>query len=700
MAALKLDALLSEYVAERDKRRGFVSGFDGSAGLAVITGAGEALLWTDGRYYLQALQQLDAALWRLMRLEDPPPEKWLAMTLPRGARIGVNAAVLSVDMARRFEAALEGCEQALVPLADAQDLVDAVWARGRPPVTNAPAAVHALRFAGCSFVDKARDLRTKLAAARASSIVVTALDEYLGAPCRSRRHHHRRYPSDSRRRRAGGWAQVAWLFNLRGQDVLYCPVEKAYAIVTAANAFLYIDPCKLGPEVEEYLQQNAVTVRPYEAILEDCELLGGGQLEAAVTIPHAAGKVDVNDAAAAAAAPVEDPPPPPPGLPQEEDRGNVWLDPASCSYAILKAVQRRLPTKRTLLQQSPLALAKALKNEAELEGLRQAHLRDGAALTEFLHWLDQQEQLNAPGYFHEYVSSLKRKQPAAGAQAALTEVTVADYLERCRAQKQHFMGLSFPTISSVGPNAAVIHYQPSVTACSPLDPDHIYLCDSGAQYLDGTTDVTRTVHFGKPSGHEKACFTQVLRGHIGLASAVFPSGTTGHVLDILARVALWRDGLDYRHGTGHGVGSYLNVHEGECSLLTSADADITPHRPHLISFRPHARNVGLQANMTVTNEPGYYEDGKFGMRVENVMVVKPVTCKHNFGGTGFLAFDTITWAPLQAKLIDVALLTPAETEWINGYHADCLARLSPLLPSDAARTWLREATAPLASATA
>jgi len=238
--------------------------------------------------------------------------------------------------------------------------------------------------------------------------------------------------------------------------------------------------------------------------------------------------------------------------------------------------------------------------------------------------------------------------------------------------------LSFPTISSVGPNAAIIHYSPEANTCAELDAHKIYLCDSGAQYLDGTTDITRTVHFGKPSEHQKSCYTAVLKGHIALDSAVFPNGTTGHSLDILARIPLWKSGLDYRHGTGHGIGSYLNVHEG----------------PHLISFRPSARNVPLQASMTVTDEPGYYEDGNFGIRLENVLIVKEADTKFNFGEKGYLSFEHITWAPYQTKLINTALLTPAEIEWVNLYHSDCQKILESYLNIQE-KEWLSMATKPI-----
>jgi len=340
-------------------------------------------------------------------------------------------------------------------------------------------------------------------------------------------------------------------------------------------------------------------------------------------------------------------------------------------------VYSRVSADRAVLQQSPLALAKALKHPVELDGMRNAHVRDGAAVISYIFWLDAQMQdlYGAAGYFSEVKGSLKRKRSE---EEKLTEVTVADKLETFRAKQEHFKGLSFETISSVGGNAAIIHYAAKEETCAEMQPDSMYLCDSGGQYLDGTTDITRTMHFGKPTSHEKTCATQVLKGHIALDMAVFPTGTTGHALDILARVPLWKDGLDYRHGTGHGVGSYLNVHEG----------------PHLISFRPQARNVALQANMTVTNEPGYYEDGNFGVRIENVMIVKEAQAKHNFGDKGYLAFEHITWVPYQTKLMDLSLMSEVEKDWVDEYHKVCREKVSSLL-SGPELEWLNKATEPL-----
>ncbi|XP_061342292.1 aminopeptidase P1 [Gastrolobium bilobum] len=626
----------SEYVSERDERRAFVSGFTGSAGLALIT-KDEALLWTDGRYFLQAEQQLSDQ-WRLMRIgEDPAVDAWMADNLPKDASIGVDPWCISIDTAQRWERAFAKKPQKLVQTT--KNLVDEVWIN-RPPAEINAVIVQPLKFAGRSVAEKLKDLRKKLVQEQARGIVFTALDE------------------------------VAWLYNIRGSDVAYNPVVHAFAIVTTSSAFVYVDKRKVSDEVKNHLEENRIEIREYTAVNFDVALLATNELDAVSTAKGAVAEVtkEAEKNASEINKSVN-------GKHQAEENSNdlIWADPGSCCYALYS----KLNPDTVLLQQSPLALAKALKNPVELDGLRKAHIRDGAAVVQYLVWLDKKMQdiYGASGYFVEEISVKKEKHLQS---LKLTEVTASDKLEGFRASKEHFRGLSFPTISSVGPNAAIIHYSPQAETCAELDPDKIYLFDSGAQYQDGTTDITRTVHFGKPSAHEKACYTAVLKGHIALGNARFPNGTSGHALDILARIPLWKDGLDYRHGTGHGIGSYLNVHEG----------------PHLISFRPHARNVSLQSSMTVTDEPGYYEDQNFGIRLENVLIVKEADTKFNFGDKGYLSFEHITWTPYQTKLIDLNLLMPDEINWLNSYHSTCRDILAPHL-DEAENAWLKKATEPV-----
>uniref|UniRef100_A0A0E0BJX1 Peptidase M24 domain-containing protein n=1 Tax=Oryza glumipatula TaxID=40148 RepID=A0A0E0BJX1_9ORYZ len=371
------------------------------------------------------------------------------------------------------------------------------------------------------------------------------------------------------------------------------------------------------------MTENGIDIKDYNMVQSDASLLASGQLKGSAVNGSSYGENDMNE------------------------NSKVWIDSNSCCLALYS----KLDQDQVLMLQSPIALPKAVKNPVELDGLRKAHIRDGAAVVQYLAWLDNQMQENygASGYFSEAKGSQKKQHM----EVKLTEVSVSDKLEGFRASKEHFKGLSFPTISSVGPNAAVIHYSPEASSCAELDADKIYLCDSGAQYLDGTTDITRTVHFGKPSEHEKSCYTAAML-------------------------------LIFSH----------EHHFGE-AVWTIGMAQAMELGPHLISFRPSARNVPLQASMTVTDEPGYYEDGSFGIRLENVLIVKEANTKYNFGDKGYLAFEHITWAPYQTKLIDTTLLTPVEIEWVNAYHADCRKILQPYL-NEQEKEWLRKATEPIA----
>jgi Xaa-Pro aminopeptidase len=323
------------------------------------------------------------------------------------------------------------------------------------------------------------------------------------------------------------------------------------------------------------------------------------------------------------------------------------------------ALEQALGPDRCIESRSIIAEFKAVKSESEREGMRQCHIRDGAALCSYFAWLE-----------HELIAK----------KAKLDEVDAASKLEELRSKNEHFKGLSFPTISSTGANAAVIHYQPEKGSCEIIDANEIYLCDSGAQYLDGTTDVTRTLHFKTPTKEQKQAYTNVLKGHIALSRIVFPKGTTGFVLDTLARQFLWADGKDYRHGTGHGVGSYLNVHEGPIGIGTR------------IAFH----DVALAEGNVISNEPGYYEDGKYGIRIENLVMVKTVHDK-GFGDKPYFGFEHLTMAPMAKSLVDVDLLSIVEKEWLNAYHLEVFEKLSPLYSKDddLALAWLKRETEPV-----
>jgi Xaa-Pro aminopeptidase len=590
------DAHQSEYVDAADARRAFISSFTGSAGTALITQR-SARLWTDGRYYLQASQQLDSDLWTLMRAGSegvPSVHDWLGSDefasefvseKKDDLIVSMNARVVSKHSALAFVRAFEGKRVQLRPLESGVDLIDDVWQElgGRPKAKYAMVRVHRLKYAGVDAGQKLEDFRRELAKLGVDAVVVAALDE------------------------------VAWLLNVRGGDIESNPVVRSYLVVTRnadSRARWYIDASKLDDEARAHVAPH-VDVHPYDDVFAQ---LGDGQWLGA-------------DA-------------------------TVALDLVTCSVALFDAVAKPRSVR------SLIALPKALKNGAELDGMRACHVRDGAALMRFFAWLDVELERGA----------------------TVTECSAADRLAEMRAEQspEHFVSLSFDTISGSGPNGAVIHYKPEVDTCAQVTRDAMFLVDSGGQYIDGTTDITRTVHFGTATDHERHCFTRVLQGHIALDRAVFPAGTNGYQLDLLARAPLWRSGLDYRHGTGHGVGAFLNVHEG----------------PHGISFRQSNLSVALQPGMTVTNEPGYYEDGGFGIRIEDVMLVAEADTPHRFGGTQFLRFENITWAPIQTSLVDADLMSPEELQWLNDYNNASIERLSPLL-DDAAINWMRQHAKPL-----
>ncbi|KAF9959557.1 hypothetical protein BGZ72_009392 [Mortierella alpina] len=561
------DAHQSEYVAECDERRSYISGFTGSAGLAVVS-LESAALFTDGRYFLQASQQLDSN-WTLMKSglpEVPTWQEYLVKNLPAGSRIGIDPNVFTATDAYKLEADLAKVGSSLVPTT--ANLVDLIW-EGRPARPASKLMTLSTKTTGRTHTEKIQQLRKDLEKKGVAGFVVSGLDE------------------------------IAWLFNLRGSDVHCNPVFFSYAIVTPNYVNLYLQEKSVSPEAREHLGPE-VTIRPYETIFDDLRAMTASL---------------------------------------KENNQKMLLG-SRTNLAMAVALGK----ENTVEARSPVTDAKAIKNETECEGMRQCHLRDSAALINYFAWLEDQL--------------------AQGKE--LDEADGAEVLEKFRAAQSGFVGLSFDTISSTGPNGAIIHYKPEKPNAARINPDLVYLCDSGGQYIDGTTDVTRTLHFKAPNAYEKRCFTRVLQGHIAIDSAVFPDGTSGYLLDILARRALWADGLDFRHGTGHGVGAFLNVHEG----------------PHGCGTRIAYNDIPLVPGMTLTNEPGYYEDGKFGIRIENVMLVRKVDTPNNFGGRNYYGFEHVTLVPMQLKMIDRSLLTHVEIEWINAYHAECLEKVSPFLEKD------------------
>ncbi|XP_058226132.1 aminopeptidase P2 [Rhododendron vialii] len=604
------DAHQSEFIAECYMRRAYISGFTGSAGTAVVT-KDKAALWTDGRYFLQAEKQLSSS-WILMRAGNmgvPTAGEWLNDTLAPGCRVGIDPFLFSSGAAEELKAVISKKNHELVYLFDI-NLVDEIWKGSRPKPPSRPIRVHDLKYAGVDVGAKLSSLRSELKDAGTSAIVISMLDE------------------------------IAWLLNLRGNDVPHSPVMYAYLIVEMDGAKLFIDNSKATLDVMEYLKNAGVELRPYESILSEIESLAmrGAQLWLDTSSVNAA---IVNTYKSACERYF--------GSLGNKSNNNRNI---SISY---DGYNGQSGGPAFICRTSPVAMGKAVKNQAELEGMCSSHLRDAAALAQFWAWLEEEIHMGV----------------------VLTEVEVADKLLEFRSKQAGFVDTSFDTISGSGANGAIIHYKPEQDSCSIVDAKSLFLLDSGAQYIDGTTDVTRTVHFGEPSTRQKECFTRVLQGHIALDQAVFPENTPGFVLDAFARSFLWKIGLDYRHGTGHGVGAALNVHEG----------------PQSISFR-FGNMTPLQKGMVVSNEPGYYEDHAFGIRIENLLYVEEADTPNRFGGIGYMGFEKLTFVPIQAKLVDLSLLSVAEVEWLNNYHSQVWEKVSPLLDGSA-RQWLWNNTRPL-----
>ncbi len=567
-----------EYVARRAQRLAWLTGFTGSAGVAIVL-ADKAAIFVDGRYTLQAEAEVDPALFTRHHLIEDPPDRWLRAALKEGQALGYDPWLHTDDGRARLDAACQAVGATLVPGSD--NPVDAVW-DDQPARPLGPIAAHPIEFAGTQSAEKRDAVAVVVREAGAGAAVLSAPDA------------------------------IAWLLNVRGGDVTCSPLPQSFAVIHEdTRVEWFVDARKLLPEVAAHLG-NAVEVRPPDA------------LDAALDALGAATRV-------------------------------VMVDRAGTPVCLVDRLSEA--GARVLRRGDPCARLKACKNAAELDGARAAHRRDGAALSRFLGWL---EEAAAPG--------------------TLTEMMAAERLAAFREGGAHYCGPSFETISGAGPNGAIVHYRVSEATDRALEPGSLYLVDSGGQYLDGTTDVTRTVAIGTPSAEHRDRFTRVLKGHIALARARFPKGTTGAQLDALARQFLWQAGLDYDHGTGHGVGSYLNVHEG----------------PQRISKFPST--AGLEPGMIVSNEPGYYKTGAYGIRIENLVAVVEIDAGPA-AEREMLGFETLTLAPIDRHLIDATALDTAERAWLDDYHARVRAAIGPQLAGDAAATaWLDAATAPLGDA--
>src|ERR1700716_3175031 len=568
----RADQQQNEYVAPSEERLAWLTGFTGSAGLAIVL-TSEAAVFVDGRYTLQAGKQVDRRAWNVEPLADPPPENWLAQHLAAGDRLGFDPWLHTSAPADRLTAACAKAGAELVAVEGTP--LDSVWTE-RPAPPLGPVAVHGNQFSGEAEAEKLGRIRGEIAKLGADALVL----------------------SDSH--------AVAWSFNIRGADVSHTPLPLSYALVRKdGRPTVFIDHRKLSNSARDHLERTADVEEPDALTPKLAELAQRG--------------------------------------------ASLALDSATAADALSRLIGGA--GGKPVRGNDPVSLLKAVKNSTEIEGTRTAHRRDAVALTRFLAWID-------------------REAPT----GALTEIDAVEALETFRRDTGALKEVSFPTIAGTGPNGAIVHYRVTRKSNRRISPGDLLLIDSGAQYEDGTTDVTRTIAIGEPTGEMRDRFTRVLRGHIAIARAVFPEGTTGAQIDTLARQFLWQAGIDFDHGTGHGVGSYLSGHEG-------------PARISKLGTTP------LKRGMILSNEPGYYKTDGFGIRIENLELV--IAADVAGAERPLNAFETLTLAPIDRRLVDLTMLSPAELKWLNDYHARVRREVRPHV-DDATKVWLDAATAPLA----
>ncbi|TQR20529.1 aminopeptidase P family protein [Psychrobacillus vulpis] len=562
------DAHQSEYVAEHWKGRQWISGFTGSAGTVVIT-LEDAGLWTDGRYYIQAEKQLESSGIRLFRMVDPGVPfytEWLADVLKEGSTVGFDGNVFSINMVKKMEKDLKAKR---IVLKMNQDLISDLW-EDRPEIPKGPIFTHDVKYAGKSRVEKLNEVREEMKNKGANYYILTSLDD------------------------------IAWLLNIRGDDVPNNPIVIANVIVAEHKCYLFIDSCKVPPLVKLELEDEGIELKANHEIQTFLENLSGGDA--------------------------------------------VILDTNKTNIRLYNAINSN--TKRI---ESPNITTnlKAIKNEVEIKNLKWCEIKDGLAMVKLIKWLK---------------NSVDKEE--------ITEITAEERLEDFRRGQEGFVGPSFDTIAGYKEHAAMMHYKANKETQYTLKNEGLFLIDSGGQYYDGTTDITRTIVLGKLTDEQKRDFTLVLKGFIALSSVKYLYGATGSNLDVLARQPIWQYGLDYKCGTGHGVGFFLNVHEGPQSL------------------RNDNNNVVLEKGMIITNEPGIYLEGKYGIRIENMMLVVEDE-KTEFGQ--FMKFEAITYCPIDLAGINKDMLTESEKQWLNSYHQEVYTKLAPYL-NEEERVWLREET--------
>lgn len=562
------DPHLSEYIPDCWKLRAWLSGFTGSAGTLVVS-KNSSVLWTDSRYFLQAAQEIDGSEIELCKMgmpETPTMAEWIAANLKPEETVGFDGQLLSHSAAKIFVAELE---KKGLKVNSNLDLVNTIW-YDRPASPQGKAFEHELRYAGQTVAEKIENIRKSLKNEDCNACIIAGLDE------------------------------VAWTFNIRGNDVDYNPVVLSYGYISDEEAVLFIDGEKIDQSLVSRLEEQGVEVFSYNDIVDFIKDIPKGTI--------------------------------------------IALDDNRVNHYLATLIPKDVNVKSTLSIPTKL---KAIKNPVELENIRRSLINDGVAMCEFIHWIE-----NRVG------------------KETITEITIADKLVELRKKQDGFVSESFGTIAGYKEHGAIVHYSASPKSASEVNPEGFILVDSGGQYLKGTTDITRTIHLSTPTEEEKVDYTLVLKGMIQLSMIQFPTGTRGSQLDILARMAMWNKGINYGHGTGHGIGAFLNVHEGPQSI------------------RPNENPVTIEAGMIQSNEPGIYRAGKYGIRIENLIVCNK-TLENDFGN--FLGFETLTLCPIDTKPICVDMMSPEEREWLNEYHKTVYEKLSPKLEPEL-RNWLADKT--------
>ncbi|WP_425446888.1 aminopeptidase P family protein [Dethiothermospora halolimnae] len=556
----------SEYVADRWRGRAWISGFTGSAGTVVIT-KDDGGLWTDGRYFIQAEDQLKGSGIRLFKMREPKVPtitEYLVDTLKSGETVGFDGKLFSVTRVNNMK---KEFDKNGIDINSDYDLVDEIW-QDRPEIPKDKVFIHDVKYAGKSRAEKLKEVRNEMKKKKAKNYLISSLDD------------------------------IAWLFNLRGNDVNNSPVFISYALVTETRAYIFMDTNKVSEDIKEELLKDDIKVKEYSELKNSLKKI----------------------------------------------TDSILFDPLRTNYYMYK----QIPFNRDKIKDSEVTTKlKAVKNDTEIENLRNCHLKDGVAIVKFIHWLKNNVK-----------------------DGNITEISADEKLTEFRSKQKDFISPSFDTIAAYKEHAAMMHYKATKEGQYTLKDEAMFLIDSGGQYLDGTTDITRTIVLGDITDEMKRDFTLTLKGHINLTIAKFLYGATGSNLDILARKPLWEYGIDYKCGTGHGVGFLLNVHEG----------------PQNFSQVPN--KVKLEKGMILTNEPGVYKKDKHGIRLENTLLVVEDE-KTEFGQ--FMKFDTISYCPLDLDGVDVNLLTEEERDWLNSYHKEVYDKLSPFLTEEE-KAWLKEET--------